>query len=56
MFDTANKAWRVPNNSSRNCSGSPRCPEVTRCSSGHTSLVTVSTNASWHWASAETIA
>jgi hypothetical protein len=34
-LETANNAWRVPNSSSRNCSGSPRCPEVTRCSSGH---------------------
>ena len=26
MLDTASRAWRVPNSSSRNCSGSPRCP------------------------------
>jgi hypothetical protein len=56
MLDTANSAWRVPNSSSRNTSGSPRCPEVTRCSSGHTWRVTVSTNPSWPWAKVETIA
>src|SRR4029434_5641755 len=56
MLDTANRPCRALNSSSRNCSGSPSWPEVTRCSSGHTWRVTVSTNASWPWAKAETIA
>jgi hypothetical protein len=36
--------------------GVAQMPEVTRCSSGHTSLVASSTNASWPWARAETMA
>jgi hypothetical protein len=56
MLDTASNPWRVANSSSRNCSGSPSWPEVTRCYSGHTWRVSVSTNASWPSAKADTIA